>query len=257
MSSLDASIYNQLVAGGLTPIAASGVIGNLQQESGTNLTEPGGLIAQWGGARLTAESAYAKSMGFSPTSQQGEIGYLLDELHGGAGAAENDSSVLSAINNASTPSQAATIFSQQYERPGTPDLSNRQSYAEDFYKIVKDFGGSGTLPTSGAPINIGGGVASALDGAAGSAADATGIPQLVSTAEGASNDISSVSGLVSDITGKNGLLTNLNSPIFWLRVVGIVGAVALLIFGLIELAGGHPVSYVGQAGQAAAAAAVA
>jgi hypothetical protein len=218
VTTFDASIFNELVAGGLTPIAAAGVMGNLQQESDTNLTEPGGLIAQWGGARLTAESAYAKSVGLSSTSQQSEIGYLLDELHGGPGSAENDSSVLTAINKATSPSQAALIFSQGYERPGIPDNPNREQYANDAYAVaskLKSVAGSWTLPTGSAPINIDpGGVAARADTAVTSAA--------------------------SDATGLASFLGKLTDPSTWLRVAAIVGAGVLLIIGMIELAGGHP-----------------
>jgi hypothetical protein len=220
----DASIYNELVAGGLTPIAAAGVIGNLQQESGGNLTEPGGLIAQWGGARLTAESAYAKSVGLTSTSQKAEIGYLLDELHGGSGAAEDDSSVLSQINAASSPSEAALIFSVGYERSEKPDNPNREKYAEDFYRLVqqyKSLGGGSTLPGN-APINVDpGGVAKKADG--------------VVTSAG--SDITSVSGLIGELT----------DPKTWLRVAGVIVAIGLLMFGLVELAGGHPVADAGKA----------
>jgi hypothetical protein len=211
----DASIYDELVAGGLTPIAAAGVIGNLQQESDLNLTEPGGLIAQWGGARLTAESAYAKSVGLTSTSQKAEIGYLLDELHGGSGAAEDDSSVLSQINAASSPSEAALIFSERYERPSKPDNPNREKYAEEFYKMVPR-GADSTLPAGNAPINIG---------------------HIASDFTSVGSDITSVSGLIGELT----------EPRTWLRVAGVIVAIGLLMFGLIELAGGHPVADAGKA----------
>jgi hypothetical protein len=229
----DTSIYNELVAGGLTPIAAAGVIGNLQQESGGNLTKPGGLIAQWGGARLTAESAYAKSVGLTPTSQKAEIGYLLDELHGGSGAAEDDSSVLSQINAASSPSEAALLFSIGYERSGKPDNPNREKYAEDFYKLVQQYksldGGSTVVP--GGVAKKAGGVSGVIDGVGSDISSAFG---LVSSA---GSDISSVSGLIGELT----------EPRTWLRVAGVIVAIGLLMFGLVELAGGHPVADAGKA----------
>jgi hypothetical protein len=120
-------LVKTLVAQGLTPIAAAGVVGNLQQESSLNPGAPGGGLAQWIGSRYDDLVSYASAHGLSPASASAQIGYLISDLTG------NYASTLSAMNAASTPAEAAAIFSNEYERPGTPDLSNRQNYAQAAY----------------------------------------------------------------------------------------------------------------------------
>lgn len=124
------SIVDYLVSRGLTPVAAAGVVGNLQQESSLNPKEAGGGLAQWIGSRWTALVSFAGGLGVSPDSADAQLQFLMHEL------ASSYPGTLAAINQASTPEQAATIFSEQYERPGTPMLANRQSYAQAAYKAA-------------------------------------------------------------------------------------------------------------------------
>jgi hypothetical protein len=130
VSSGAGGIVKYLVANGLTPIAAAGVVGNLQQESSLNAGEAGGGLAQWIGSRWNALEAFASRLGLSPSSQSAQLQYLVSDLK------SNYASTLAAINAASSPEQAATIFSDQYERPGVPDLANRQGYAQSAYKAA-------------------------------------------------------------------------------------------------------------------------
>jgi hypothetical protein len=105
-----------LQAAGLTRTAAAGVVGNLQQESGLNPNESGGGLAQWQAPR-----------GPSDWSLAGQLAYLVSDLKGPY------ASLLAQLNQASTPAQAATLFSDNYERPGIPMIGNRINYANQAY----------------------------------------------------------------------------------------------------------------------------
>lgn len=122
-----ASYRNYLQSQGLSKVAAAGVVGNLWQESGGNPKEPGGGLAQWIGARWTALLAFAHTHGLSPDSSEAQLAYLVNDLRGPY------SSLLSQLNAATTPGQAATLFSNLYERPSDPQLENRVNYAQQAY----------------------------------------------------------------------------------------------------------------------------
>jgi hypothetical protein len=110
------SIRNYLQSQGLSKIAAAGVVGNLQQESSLNPNAPGGGLAQWQAPR-----------GPKDWSLSGQLTYLINELK------TSYSGLFSQLNAATSPSQAATLFSDQYERPGIPMLGNRIAYANAAY----------------------------------------------------------------------------------------------------------------------------
>jgi hypothetical protein len=116
VSATAASIMQHLTSNGLSKIAAAGVVGNLQQESGLDPSAPGGGLAQWQAPR-----------GPSDWSLSGQLTYLVNDLR------SNYSGLLAQMNRASSPAQAATMFSDQYERPGTPMLQNRINYANAAY----------------------------------------------------------------------------------------------------------------------------
>ena len=110
------SIRDYLVSQGLTKTAAAGVVGNLQQESSLNPNAPGGGLAQWQPPR-----------GPTDWSLSGQLKYLVNDLK------TSYSGLLSQMNAAATPGQAATLFCDQYERPGMPMLQNRIAYADAAY----------------------------------------------------------------------------------------------------------------------------
>jgi hypothetical protein len=98
-------------------IAAAGITGNFQQESGLNPSEAGGGLDQGQGAR-----------DHSSLPLSGQLGAIWEELSG------SERATLSAIKNAKSPAEAARIFSERFERPGIPDVGNREKYAEEAYK---------------------------------------------------------------------------------------------------------------------------
>jgi hypothetical protein len=121
----------------LTPAQAAGIDGNFGQESDWDTGDAGGLLAQWGGERLAAEENLASRLGKSATSLRVQLKYTWLELTGGQGAGEDDSTVLKHLKGTKTAAEAATVFSNEYERPSIPALGNRIQYAE---QILHKFG---------------------------------------------------------------------------------------------------------------------
>lgn len=102
---------------GLSAAQAAGIVGNIQQESGLNPKAAGGGFFQGIGSRA--------GLGKGGAKQQLEAAWA--ELQGAA------KGTLEALRHAKTPQQAARIFSERFERPGTPMLSNRERYAREAY----------------------------------------------------------------------------------------------------------------------------
>lgn len=121
-----ASYRDALTARGLTKVAAAGVVGNIWQESSGDPNAPGGGLAQWIGSRWQALVSMAKTA--SPSASQ-QLDFLVSELKSGS-----QGLTLAELNQAATPTQAATLFSQKYERPGNPMLANRIIYADQAFK---------------------------------------------------------------------------------------------------------------------------
>lgn len=100
---------------GLSAAAAAGIVGNVQQESSFNPNAPGGGLFQYIGSRAASGrgSAY-QQLEATWRELTGPYRSVLDELRGASSARE-----------------AARIFSEHFERPGNPMLSNRERYAEE------------------------------------------------------------------------------------------------------------------------------
>lgn len=106
--------------------AAAGIVGNLQQESSLNPKETNGYLAQWLGARLSGLEAFARAHKVPVTNASTQLAYIDYELR------TSEKSTGEALKKAKTPREAARIFSERFERPGEPDLSNREHYAESW-----------------------------------------------------------------------------------------------------------------------------
>jgi Phage tail lysozyme len=128
---------------GLTRNQAAGIIGNLKQESGLNASESGGFLAQWLGTRLQGLDSFAagkhQTVAGNATVQ---LEYIWQEL------TTDEAGTLAALKKTKTPEEAAKVFSELFERPGEPDLANREKYAAEAAK------GTGGNPLSAitAPI---------------------------------------------------------------------------------------------------------
>jgi hypothetical protein len=118
-------VYGYLTKQGLTPAQAAGVIGNLQQESRLDPAAAGGGLAQWIGERWTGLLRFANKQGASPDSAALQAEYLWYEL------TTTERGALTALKKTTTAQQAARVFSEQYERPGDPQLANRERYAAE------------------------------------------------------------------------------------------------------------------------------
>jgi hypothetical protein len=191
------AIYKGLLAMGLSTNAAAGVAGNIYQESHGNPSEPssagGGLFG------LTIANG--------GTVNGGTLAEQLSALE--KYIQENGS--IGAINaNASTPQAAADYFSDNYEKPGIPDLSNREQAAEWVAEAAQsgDWGTSSGSPSGG---GSGGGLLS--------------IP-------------SEITGFFDDIDKTIKFILN---PSSWVRIVAFLAGAALLciaVYALIDAAEG-------------------
>lgn len=134
-----ASVLTRL---GLSRAGASGVIGNLMQESTLNLNEPGGYLAQWQGSRLTALLAYAKANHENVNTMSAQVGFMWHELQGMP-------ALLQTLRTATNPQAAAIAFEQGFEHAGIPMMSNREQYAAQAFLAY--FGKTGQLSQNAPP----------------------------------------------------------------------------------------------------------
>jgi murein DD-endopeptidase MepM/ murein hydrolase activator NlpD len=99
---------------GLSPAGAAGIAGNTMQESGDNPNAPGGGYFQDIGSRAPSGRG----------SGEQQLAAAWRELQGYPG-------LLRTLRTTRSPSEAARAFSEQFERPGIPMLSNRERYARE------------------------------------------------------------------------------------------------------------------------------
>lgn len=135
--SVTSQALTQLEQSGLSPIAASGAVGNFAQESSDDPsmdTKEGRGLASWTGSREAALEAYAKSMGVSPNNEGTQIEFLVKELR--------SRGELGKLNAAKTPQEAADIFEKYFEQaaPKTANMSHREKAAEEAYNSTTHTG---------------------------------------------------------------------------------------------------------------------
>lgn len=141
--------FNFLVSKGLTEIQAAGVIGNLMQESSVRPTAveygggPGRGIAQWGvGGRWNVGAnsvvSFASRNGTDRWALNTQLAFMWHELSvvGGYGLAE--------LKNATTITQAVTVFQNKFEKCGTCAQTKRIQFAN---QALRDYGGANSQPT--------------------------------------------------------------------------------------------------------------
>ena len=116
----------------LTDFQAAGVFGNLGHESGgfqhmqelRPISGRGGLgWCQWTGPRRRTFEAYLAKHGLKPSSDEGNFGYLVSELHG------IEAGAITALRQAHDLSHATDAFCRHFERPGIVNLSSRLVWA--------------------------------------------------------------------------------------------------------------------------------
>ena len=143
-------IFDRLVKGGLTPIAAAGIISNIGVETGytydpsTHQNEggPGRGLVQWEkGGRFDTDrinlNSFARSRGKPWTDLNTQIDFILHELN----THPEYKKVKERINKAKDIETSTRIFLTDYEKAGTPHI-------EDRLKVAKQLVGAGYLKPS-------------------------------------------------------------------------------------------------------------
>lgn len=184
---------------GLTKAQAAGIAGNARQESSFNPNEPGGGLFQDIGSRAPS--------GTGSTLHQLESAWR--ELQG--------TQTLARLKATKTPQEAARVFSEEFERPGEPDLPNREKYAAEAY------GGKG-LPELIPGENS--------------------IPVIGAVGEFFTEQGKSVAEAVNKVTkpiqSTGEFIEALTKPSTWLRVAEGLGGIVLFMIGLKTLTKGTP-----------------
>ena len=119
----------------LSPVIASGILGNMQTESGLrtdahNPSEGAIGLVQWEGPRRTQLEQFAKSEGKPVTDWHVQVDFMMKELHG------SESGAFAKLQTAETPMQAAAIFDKYYERSSGEARGQRMANAENIHKQV-------------------------------------------------------------------------------------------------------------------------
>lgn len=119
---------------GVSNEVAAGMVGNLWYETGgfkfMQELEPtsgrgGYQIAQWTGTRRKSFESYVKKLNLDINSYKAGYGYLKTELMG------SEERNWDLIKEATTVKEAATLTSQEFLRPGKPNLKSRLNAAQD------------------------------------------------------------------------------------------------------------------------------
>lgn len=133
---MEQEILAGLVARGLPLHIAQGIVANMKAESnlqpGINEIAPvvpgsrGGFgLNQWTGPRRVAYERFAAERGAPVDDLQTQLDFTMYELQGPELAAYE------ALQGAQDPLEAARIYSEQFLRPGIPNMDKRLGYAAD------------------------------------------------------------------------------------------------------------------------------
>lgn len=132
-------IWNFFAEKGFGAEAISGIMGNLQQESGLSPTalNPNGAfgVGQWMGGRKAALSNYAQSSGKDVNALETQLEWMWQELNGADPTTKsvlNKNGGLDALKGMGVE-DAARLFEKAFERSGGSELGKRIGYAQDFY----------------------------------------------------------------------------------------------------------------------------
>ena len=160
-------VFNKLIAAGLPPQAALGALWSLGGEGGAgldprsyNAKDPGGSIGygQWQGVRRTALEDLAKTNGTSWADPNTQADHIINELTN-KDYASYQPGVFDKLKAATTPEEAARIWTGGFERPAK-DNSDQRIKGGSQVATLDDSGnlvlgsavGGGHAPASGAPI---------------------------------------------------------------------------------------------------------
>ena len=122
-------IFNYLKSQGFNNAAISGILANIEYESGFKTTEygDGGTsygLCQWHNTRFTRLKNYCSSNGLDYKSLDGQLSYLVHELKTNYSSVYN--SIKSVPNTKAGAYQAAEIWTRKFEVPANPDSQSRK-----------------------------------------------------------------------------------------------------------------------------------
>ncbi|MDE0590418.1 phage tail tip lysozyme [Halocynthiibacter sp. C4] len=149
---MEREVIQGLIARGVPEHIAYGIGGNISVESGFNSgineinpvvegSRGGFGLNQWTGPRRTQLEAFAADLGVAPDDMDAQLDFTLWEL------LNTEKRAAEALFSASTPEEAARIYSDQFLRPGIPHLDRRIAEAARLaggeYKTSAHNGGQG------------------------------------------------------------------------------------------------------------------
>lgn len=116
---------------GLTKAAAAGIMANIQIESTFNPTAGSSYygICQWGGSRLSNLIAFCAANGYSSSSFEGQLAFMISEMGSGMIATMN-----SVADSAEGAAEAGVYFRTNFER--SAGLNNVANIAASFYNSL-------------------------------------------------------------------------------------------------------------------------
>lgn len=130
-------VYTALVKNGLSSAAACGVMANIEKESNFNpsagSTSGAYGLCQWTGSRRSNLFSYCNRNGYSSSSVEGQVAFLMYELRNSYSGVLN--SLKSVANNADGAYNAGYRFCYDFERPANKGSrsSQRASVAKNSY----------------------------------------------------------------------------------------------------------------------------
>lgn len=160
-NSITEKTWNYLITSGVPPIAAAGIMGNIQAESGFNpaIIEGGSGVGfglcQWSYDRRAALENYAASKSKSPSDLQIQLEFLVSELTPGHfNAYHTGEDSYTKWYNAKTTDEATYYFMWGWERPlesaANASYNLRCNSAKMYYEMYKD----NPIPTEDEKKNI-------------------------------------------------------------------------------------------------------
>lgn len=209
-----AAIVNFFRAKGLSAAGAAGIAGNIMQESGLNpQVNEGGFVQdeypEYGQGRKGAGAG---------ASAVAQLEAVWSEL-------QSEPSTLEALHKAPTAAAAARVFSEDFEKPGEPDLGNREHYAEE---ALASIGQGGSLSGVGSTNSAQAGIEAVEQVFGGAGSGVGGVVKTVETDAKAAEAGLSAAEIVGEWLGEP------------TRILKLVGGAMLLYLGVKTLTAGSP-----------------
>lgn len=212
------AIYTFLTSAGLSPNAAAGILGNIEQESGGN---PESIGSGGGGLIGWTPLPHGLVTGNPAVDVSKQMDAIIAYIKGNGSIADINA-------HSPDPATAASYFMTKYERPRagpTANEANRRQSASDVAAAAK----SGNWPASAKLTASATGVSTASL----TSATSIGIPGL-----------DQITPFFSDATNFVNKIMWLLKPSNWLRIVAFIAGVALLLFAIhafIAVGNGEPI----------------